>query len=735
MMRFFHNRHSIKKTIHMTWLLFREQLHYIRLSPAALLICVGLVLLPSLYAWFNIAASWSPYDYTSNLKVGVTNLDKGAEIDGVHINVGDQVIDGLKKNNSIGWQFVELNEAMEEVHSGEYYAALVIPETFSRDMTSFLRADVHKASIQYYVNEKLNAISPKITSAGMNAVQNQVNETFIKTISDVALNALHVADDKYMAYKPTMSRMLDTMDMTAANMNLFIANMNDFQKMLNQADALSKNAESILPKASQGLKDASALTTSAQDTLQQAKSSVYNIDRLIDQDVASLTLIAGQIEAAASNLSTMSASDVESARNSLQAMSDKVEALSAKVQKLSNTLTRFNKMLPVPLTGVNDFIAQLDALNVQLNNSGNNIRALRNNLGKGSSNIADIAAQANAISKLVTNAVNDSWNFYNSTVSKSMTDMTNQMISTLDATNAVLRSTSSLIPQVDGILGTIRGMGPVGTETLDQFKKSLEQSQELLTKATGDIRGLTADEEYNKVLEFIRQDVAAESAFLSNPIELETHRIFPVPNYGSGMSPFYTVLAIWVGCLLIMSMIGVVNQKGLEAYPSVSVTPMYLSRLALYQLLSFFQSIIIALGDLYVMGVHVLHPWFFILLCVFIGQVFAIFIFSLVFTFSEIGKALAIITLVLQIAASGGTFPIEMTPLFFRIVHPLLPFTYCIGAMREVCAGICWPTLWFNLAVVSLIPILSVVIVVLFGPTLRQFTKAFERSMKRSGLH
>lgn len=735
MKSFFQNRHGVKETMHMSWLLFKEQMHYIRISPAAILVCVGILFLPSLYAWFNIAASWSPYDYTNNLKVGVTNLDKGAEIDGVHINIGDKVIDGLKKNDRIGWQFVDYEEAMEEVNAGEYYAALVIPEDFSGNMTSFLRANVHKASIEYYVNEKLNAISPKVMSTGMTTVQTQVNETFIKTISDISLNALKLADGKYMEYKPTLSRMLDTMDLTAANMNLFIANMNDFQNMLNQANELSKDAESILPKAAQGLKDASALTTNAQNTLQQAKSTVYNIDRLVDQDVASLTLIAGQIETDANSLSNMGASDLNSARSSLQNMSDKIDQLSTRVQRLSNTLERFNRMLPIPLSNVNDFITRLDTLDTQLNTSANNIRTLRNNLGKGSNNMTDVANQAINISKLLTDTINESWTMYNGSVAKSMADMTNQMANTLDDTYAVLQSTSGLIPKVDGVLGTIRGMGPTGTDTLNRFKESLVESQKLLSKATGDIRGLTEDEEYSKVLNFIRQDVETASSFLSDPIELKTHRVYPVPNYGSGMSPFYSVLAIWVGCLLIMAMIGVINEKGLKAYPNVSVTPMYLSRLALYQLLSFFQSAIIAVGDLFVMDIHCLHPWLFLMLCVLIGQVFAIFIFSLVFTFSELGKALAIITLVLQIAASGGTFPIEMTPQFFQIVHPLLPFTYCIGAMREVCAGIYWHSLLVNIAIMSLIPIASVAIVVIFGPALRQFTKAFERSMKRSGLH
>ena len=124
----------------------------------------------------------------------------------------------------------------------------------------------------------------------------------------------------------------------------------------------------------------------------------------------------------------------------------------------------------------------------------------------------------------------------------------------------------------------------------------------------------------------------------------------------------------------------------------------------------------------------------FVLLCILIGQIFSIFIFSLVFTFSAIGKALAIVVLVLQIAASGGTFPIEMTPTFFQLIHPLLPFTYCIGAMREICFGVYWPSLVHDLVMMALLPILSLAVVVIFGPALRRFVEFFEHSMKKSGL-
>ena len=117
-----------------------------------------------------------------------------------------------------------------------------------------------------------------------------------------------------------------------------------------------------------------------------------------------------------------------------------------------------------------------------------------------------------------------------------------------------------LIPQVDGALGTVRSMEPVGTDTLNRIKNILKNTQSLIEKSTNDIRGLSEDAKVNEVVEFIQQDVQKQSEFLSHPVEMTTNRIFPVSNYGSGMSPFYTTLAIWVGCLLMMAMISTLNR-------------------------------------------------------------------------------------------------------------------------------------------------------------------------------
>lgn len=728
------NRRGLRETVKMSWLLFYEQMYHIAKQPAALIVCLGLLLLPPLYAWFNIAASWDPYANTKNLKVGVVDLDKGVEIEGVKVDLGKNIVKNLRGNDKIGWQFVDFDSAMEKIHSGEYYAVLVIPKDFSKNITSFLRADVKKAEISYFVNEKLNAISPKVTGSGMNTLEEEINRTFIKEVSDIALNALRLADEKYKAYKPNLLRMFDTMDLTAANMRLFVSNMDDFEKSLDAADELIASAEKTLPLASESLQKASKLTLGAQDTLQSAKSTLYDTNRLIDQGMTSAHLLGKQIEKDGNDLKAISNEEGEVLEGRLQTMITKTEDLSAHIDNMSSTLAQFNKMLPKPLSGLNRMVSQLDEASASLKSEAQHLRDLKNDIKNGADNFEDILNDAQATSQQIGQMADELWETYQNGLSKDLDQTTNQMIASLDDTYDLLQSSAALIPQVNGVFGSLKGMKPVGQETLKNFKESIMKSQALLEKTTGDARELTEMDKFDKVINFIRQDIDKESDFLSQPVEVKTHRLYPVPNYGSGMSPFYSVLAIWVGSLLMMSMISPINKKGLEAYPKVGVTPMYLSRLGLFQTLALFQGLIVGLGDLLFLHVHCQHPMLFLLVCIACGQIFSIFIFSLVFAFGNIGKAVAVIVLVLQVAASGGTYPIEMTPVFFQKIHPWLPFTYCIGAVREVSSGIYWPALWSDIIMMSLLPIVSVTLVIIFAPKLRQTMKRFERSMKKSGL-
>ena len=176
--------------MHNIWCIFTGDLKKLQHNTIACIVLIGLVIVPSLYAWFNIDASWDPYGNTGNLKVAVANTDLGyrGDLFPIELNLGEQVVSALRENHQLQWIITGEADAIEGVKRGEYYAALILPDTFSTDMMSLFSGDIRKTEILYYLNEKENAIAPKITDKGADAVRKQIDTVFTETITEISLD-------------------------------------------------------------------------------------------------------------------------------------------------------------------------------------------------------------------------------------------------------------------------------------------------------------------------------------------------------------------------------------------------------------------------------------------------------------------------------------------------------------------------------------------------------------------
>ncbi|WP_051186000.1 YhgE/Pip family protein [Neobacillus bataviensis] len=166
------------------WRIYKTDWKNIFSVPTVALLIGALMLLPSAYAWVNIKSMWDPYSNTSGIKVAVANEDAGAEIQGKNINVGNDTVKSLKKNHKLGWVFVTRSDAVKGVEKGKYYAYLIIPKDFSKKLTSILEINPQKPKIVFGVNEKINAVAPKITSSGASSITTQISQAFVKTVGD-----------------------------------------------------------------------------------------------------------------------------------------------------------------------------------------------------------------------------------------------------------------------------------------------------------------------------------------------------------------------------------------------------------------------------------------------------------------------------------------------------------------------------------------------------------------------
>ena len=232
--------------------IFIDDVKRIRKNVIAMIVVIGVLVVPCLYAWFNIAASWDPYNNTGNLKVAVASVDEGytGSLIPLEINVGEQVISALRENTQMDWVFTSKEKAMEGVKSGQYYAAIVVPEKFSTQMMSLFSDQIQKPEIIYYSNAKENAIAPKVTDKGATAIQKQVNQVFIQTISDTAMTVFQSVSN--MAEANGADRLVDNL---IHNLGDASDDMDMIASTLETFSGITSSAQSLLTASSDFLKE------------------------------------------------------------------------------------------------------------------------------------------------------------------------------------------------------------------------------------------------------------------------------------------------------------------------------------------------------------------------------------------------------------------------------------------------------------------------------------------------
>jgi putative membrane protein len=215
----------------------------------------------------------------------------------------------------------------------------------------------------------------------------------------------------------------------------------------------------------------------------------------------------------------------------------------------------------------------------------------------------------------------------------------------------------------------------------------------------------------------------------NNPVYLNSTVIDPVYNYGSAIAPFYISLSLFIGCIVAIAMLST-RVRSNKKYHHVSV---YLGRMGLFLIISVFQALVIALGVLN-LHIQVTSPYLFTLTALYIGLCFMVIAYSLTSIFGNMGKALVIILLVLQIMTTGGTFPVNLLPSTFQNLAPYLPMSYAIGALREVMAGVLWNSYWYNILVLAIFPTVIFVLTILIKERFSKPAEWTEEKLKKSGL-
>ncbi|MBG9734414.1 YhgE/Pip domain-containing protein [Paenibacillus alvei] len=992
--------------------IYKTDLRNIITNPAAIIVILAVVILPSLYAWFNILPSWDPYANTKDVAVAVANLDKGAKVEGKDLDVGKKVMDQLKENNKLGWKFVTKEEAVKGVNHGDYYAAIVIPEDFSEKISSVISDHPEKAQLDYYINEKINAISPKVAGAGASTLVSNISSNFVETANKAIFDIFNDVGLKLETNEPDIKKLRDNIfkleeklpeieklmksgqvdiikakdfvskaesairvikrfenrpDSVIADAENLIDEGNDtfhkevpvvkdnLRKLQGVVNDTSKVAENImnsdfdLGKVETELAKKSAEVESGMNSLQRVITTVEDIDRnlrnngMFDNVLTSLTdakrgaedlknrldeaqrtvesakSIADDklkdirnkaidvnniLDKARASLNSQVAPTVTKAfdeaerlgkmyREHLGQLQEKIDRVNKLVQgsatdaslsdKLNAAVGDLTNQMKLTLSSLEKYKNQLDKLAqvtgvdtglliAQLKGMETKLTLLQDRLGNGKQIGAEAIARAsevvgqlindydnsikprfhtirgdmqalnrdvlNMIDKMqvsTRNVINLADKVMNRNTADKVIDQINnakkhidsgqkvadQLISatekmkqtvddgaitdivdnmyklkgkiadlsdmlmraseaagkanqpTKDALQKIYDSTKdtsasidkivkkidsdvvpafdkgvkdsrkgldfiknvkkevySMIPEIEAQLADVKGKINTGEDGLNDFSDKYPELKKKVKDIAAKIREFEAKGDLDQIIDLLRKDAAKESQFFAEPVLLNQHELFPVPNYGSAMSPFFTTLALWVGGLLLISML-IVDIENKQDYKSYQV---YFGRWMTFVTIGICQSMIVTLGDMFLLKTYVVHKFWFFAFGIFISIIFVSIVYTLVSVFGNVGKALSIVLLVFQLAASGGTFPIQMTPKFFQKLNPFLPFTHAIGIMREAVGGILWDVVTKHVLILLIYIGIAFVLGVGLKKTINKSSDKFLKKAKQSKL-
>ncbi|MFI3938278.1 YhgE/Pip domain-containing protein [Vagococcus fluvialis] len=835
---------------------------------------IALMFIPSLYAWFNIAALWDPYSNTGDIKIAVYSDDQTATVMDEEVNIGDTILENLKDNDSLGWQFVDSKEELDKgVRSGKYYAGIYLPKTFSENLLSFVKGDIKNPEIEYSVNQKINAIAPKISDKGAGTIKDTISDEFVATVSKTLMEVLNEVgfnlDSNLPSIKKITSKILTVNDhlgdidgytkevlelnkkMPEFKDKLKVANEfvgmipevnqmtgkvlelnkkipeieqygglvyqvqgkipeiqdagrqinkidNDFGDVVQMMDdaiveakkglGIIQDAQKVLPEVNELTRTVNGMIPGLKESIKEIQNALPTIAKGVDESIniiKTVTLETQKITAALVKEiedHELSEAQKEAIHAKLVSLSEKLGAQSDMIQGVIELLQNLQS-----ITGSNQLdgaISQLqqvknavDQMQYDVNNILNNWGAISNSTAELKNALNRINEEANTIFNLVnridTNAIQNNVDALLKDVQKALTEAGNITGSIVDdnlidrvdelmtntsetinraiaflesyqkelpaihkdihAANELLNGNMNLIinginggadfftndfpllknkmnqaanfiqKDLPGVETDIQNTMKMVNEKAPEFEKAMTAAVDLINndwpnikngivKASDLIKKGEEDLDLEELVKYLKNDANKESDFISNPVKLKQTDVYPVPNYGSASTPFYTALCLWVGAVLFSSIASTkfhLNSKQQQKYTK---RQQFLARMMTYLTVGFFQALIVVLGNQWLLGAYTKNPIWNIIFALIIDLAFMMMVYVLVALFDNLGKGIAIIILVLSISAGGGNFPIEMSGPFFRAIHPYIPFTHAVNLLRESVGGIYWPT-------------------------------------------
>lgn len=697
-------------------------------NPVAILIVTGLCILPSFYAWVNIAAVWNPYGNTSDISVAVVNNDNGSVLDGKDINLGSDIVDELKNNDKIGWRFVNEQEAQNGLLSGKYYAEIEIPKDFSKDLVSLTSDNPTKADIIYKVNTKESPVAGKITEVAQSNLVNEISSSFIESVSTTMFSKINGYGSDLNYQKDNILKIKSAIIYLNNNMSSIEGALQDINNSSSSLDTTIGILKNEVPIMSQGINSLSATNISTQNFISSAQSSInISYDTLKTNYITIQSEISG-VNDLLDNLQNLVSNNGNS-ENELTTINEainKLETISTLINANISFLQEFNN------SKLDSAVESLKTLENFLDSQKKELENTKSIIGSGeklsTTIITTLINNGNSMKTQINNIVTT---FNNVTMSE-LNNIGDGILSATNDATKIIGTSKGLINQINTILDTITTGTNMASTMSSELISKLNEYKEPIANLAAQLEKVN-DDNLSEIVSILQSNPNIVGSFASSPFNIDEQVLYGVPNYGSSMAPIYTVLALWVGALLLTSLLST-KSKDFEGSEKISIREKHFGKMMFFVILGALQGLIVCVGDKYILGVYTVNFPLMILFSILSAVTFTIIIFTFVSVLGNIGKAACIVLMVLQLAGSGGTYPIQVIPKIFQILQPFFPFTYAVGGFREAIAG---PLLSSVIKDVEILIIMSVIFIFIgffFKNILNKRVEKFEEEFKKSGV-
>lgn len=674
------NMKTFKKTTSNISAVIRSDVRRLSRSVVTVICVFGLALVPCLYAWFNIMSNWSPYtsDSTKNLKIAVASSDAGTDFVGMKLNVGDIILEKLKANDQIDWQFPDsVQGVMDGLYAGDYYAGLIIPEDFSASILGFTDGEMDHPEIIYYDNQKMNAVASRVTDRAQGIIKDQINSIFVATIVDELSTFTSVFNGMGLSAEDALQSLDNQLGSIKSDLKTYAAILNSMSTVTKSAATVTGMTNDLLPDVT--------------DMLINSRKTIVNIqDRL-----------------------TTSKQDVVYAADAIRNTSE----------ELRNTVERLDSAVDGDPAEAGGSYVDWDSL-----------------FGEGGITeyegeiLDDLYADVNK-------QLHESVIRFDDILQK--TNIDKNLIASMSTLQDSLKNLDSLLAKVEGDIDSQSMTLQQYTDALNSCTVSIESTEDVLnymvrmvSNLQSSVNELRTSESFTKLIDLLKDDVGGLVEYLSSPANLEVVRVYALENFGSGMAPFYTTLALYASALLSVSLMHT-HVKRRNDIPMLNTTEAFFGRYFVFFAIGQFTALITVLGNLYYIGIQCYAPFQFWLAAAIASLVFTLLNYGMVFALGNIGEAIAIIVLVIQVAGSGGTYPLEMLPQIFRDLYKFMPFNYAMTAMRETIAGsydhVYLKSILVLLLMAAILIPLSLVLSIAFKPVLKSYVESKSKTKLMHG--